>query len=96
MTPASGIALHTRRFLISGSVQQVGFRAATRRQALAFGLTGFARNLDDGRVEVQASGEPTAVQALLDWLHCGPALARVTSVEEVACIAAGGTDFVIL
>ncbi len=72
-----------RRFLIGGRVQRVGFRAATRRRALALGLAGYARNLPDGRVEVVACGDPQAITELLGWLQRGPALARVDSVEDV-------------
>jgi acylphosphatase len=71
-----------RRFLVSGRVQRVGFRAATRRRAAELGLGGFARNLPDGRVEVVAVGAPGAVAALRDWLAHGPMLARVDRVED--------------
>jgi len=74
--------LRGRRFLVSGRVQRVGFRAATRRQAVALGLAGFARNLGDGRVEVVAGGSPDAVAALRAWLARGPRLARVDAVED--------------
>ena len=59
--------------LVSGKVQQVGFRAATRREALRLGVTGHARNLADGQVEVVMSGEEEAVTALAQWLdqHIG-------------------------
>ena len=69
------------RFLVSGKVQGVWFRAGTREQAHALGLRGYARNLPDGRVEVLAVGEPGAVEALQRWLHHGPPMARVDSVE---------------
>jgi len=71
-----------RRFLVSGRVQRVGFRAAVRRRAQQLGLRGRARNLRDGRVEVIAAGSPDAVQALCQWLHQGPPLARVDRVED--------------
>jgi acylphosphatase len=68
------------RFLVGGRVQGVSYRAATRAQALALGLTGHARNLDDGRVEVVACGEVHAVAALERWLWQGPPAARVDEV----------------
>lgn len=68
------------RCLVGGRVQGVAFRAATREQAMRLGLTGYARNLADGRVEVLICGEPTAVAQLRDWLRTGPALANVTGV----------------
>lgn len=68
------------RFLVSGRVQGVGFRAATRSEALHLGLSGHARNLRDGNVEVIASGDPAAIDTLADWLRRGPPGARVDAV----------------
>jgi acylphosphatase len=70
----------TARFLVSGRVQGVGFRANTRRRALQLGLRGVARNLPDGRVEVLVAGPPGAVDTLADWLWRGPPDARVEAV----------------
>ncbi len=70
------------RFLVSGRVQGVFFRASTREQALKLGLRGYAKNLPDGRVEVLAEGSATALDALERWLHVGPPMARVESVER--------------
>lgn len=69
------------RYLVSGQVQGVFFRASARKQALARGLTGWARNLPDGRVEVVACGEETELNGLRDWLWTGPARARVEQVS---------------
>ena len=74
----------TVRFLVSGRVQGVHFRAATREQALRLRLSGHARNLDDGRVEVLAAGEAQAVEAFAQWLEDGPPAARVAGVERCA------------
>lgn len=73
------------RCLVAGRVQGVFFRASTREQALRLGLTGYARNLPDGRVEVLAFGP--ALDQLLDWLRVGPPHAQVTAVtsEFVPC-----------
>lgn len=68
------------RFLISGKVQGVFFRASTREEALRLGLCGHARNLDDGRVEVVVSGDRSALQELERWLWQGPSAARVDEV----------------
>jgi acylphosphatase len=70
------------RFLVSGVVQGVFYRASTRTQARQLGLTGHARNLHDGRVEVVAHGEPEALDALERWLWQGPPAAEVERVER--------------
>ncbi len=70
------------RFLVAGRVQGVGFRAWTRREALALGLAGAARNLADGRVEVIVAGAPAALEAIAASLAIGPPLARVDAVER--------------
>lgn len=68
------------RCLVSGRVQGVFFRASTRHQAEKLGITGYARNQADGRVEVLACGEPAAIDQLKAWLSKGPPNARVTGV----------------
>jgi len=68
------------RFVVSGKVQGVWFRASTRAEADRLGLRGHARNLADGSVEVLASGDADAIDALERWLHAGPPLARVDAV----------------
>jgi acylphosphatase len=68
------------RFLIRGQVQGVGFRAHARHEALRLGLTGYAKNLSDGRVEVLAIGESAPLDALECWLRIGPPAARVEEV----------------
>lgn len=72
-----------RRVVVSGRVQGVAFRAATRRQAAAAGLCGWVRNLADGRVEAVFEGEPKLVAALLAWCREGPGHARVDHVASV-------------
>ena len=75
----------TVRFLVSGRVQGVFFRASARVEAQRLGVSGSARNLADGRVEVVASGTDAALASLEEWLRTGPPAARVESVvrEEV-------------
>jgi acylphosphatase len=75
-----------RRCLVAGRVQGVFYRASTQSRARSLGVTGYARNLPDGRVEVLACGTPDSVQALCDWLWDGPPAAHVTAVE-VASVA---------
>ena len=67
--------------VISGRVQGVAFRYYTRRQALRLGLTGWVRNLPDGRVEVLMEGEEPQVEEMIQWCGQGPPSARVTSLE---------------
>jgi len=71
------------RFLISGSVQGVFFRASTRAEAVRLGLRGYAINRADGRVEVLVVGEAGNIAELAEWLHDGPPLAKVLEVESV-------------
>ncbi len=67
--------------LIEGRVQGVFFRASTRDEARALGLTGWARNLPDGRVEALFEGDKRAVENMLAWCHKGPPYAYVDRVE---------------
>jgi acylphosphatase len=73
--------LIARRCYISGRVQGVFYRASTRQKAIELGCAGYAANLDDGRVEVLAVGEPQSVQSLLDWLWRGSPGSDVRFVE---------------
>ncbi|WP_445144283.1 acylphosphatase [Dyella sp. Tek66A03] len=75
------------RFLVSGRVQGVFYRASAREQALALGLSGYARNLPDGRVEVLAFGPASAIDTFERWLWQGPAAARVDAVAREASAA---------
>lgn len=70
------------RFLVSGMVQGVGFRWFVARHARSLGLTGYARNLPDGRVEVVVSGPEESLPALEQLLRAGPANAQVERVER--------------
>jgi len=66
---------------VHGKVQGVGFCYSTQAQASQLGVLGYARNLDDGSVEVLAWGEPDKVDALIAWLKAGgPRSARVDKV----------------
>jgi acylphosphatase len=87
-------ATQCRRCLVSGRVQGVWFRASTVQRARGLGVTGYARNLADGRVEVLACGEPSAVDALCTWLWEGPPAARVADVRvEIVECADPPTEF---
>lgn len=83
-------------FHVSGRVQGVSYRAATRAQAQRLGLRGHARNLADGRVEVLAVGAPQALEELARWLRQGPPLARVAEVvREDLAVAPDCEGFVV-
>ncbi|GAA6134351.1 acylphosphatase [Oceaniserpentilla sp. 4NH20-0058] len=66
---------------ISGKVQGVYYRASTAKKAQAFGLKGWVKNLDDGRVEVHAQGPVSGLDSLLTWCEKGPILAKVSGIE---------------
>lgn len=72
---------------ISGRVQGVFYRANAASRARELDLTGFTKNLPDGRVEILVEGDETAVDRLLDWCRQGPPFSRVdkvtSSIEEV-------------
>ena len=70
-----------RRIVARGRVQGVFFRDSTRRKAEALGVAGWARNREDGAVEVVAEGEPDAVEQLVDYVRRGPGRAEVSGVD---------------
>lgn len=72
----------TRYFRVRGRVQGVGFRAATSDAARKLSLDGWVRNRADGDVELLARGTPEDLDALREWLHHGPGMARVGEVCE--------------
>lgn len=72
-----------KRWYVSGSVQGVGFRYFAQHYATALGLSGWVRNLDDGRVEVYAAGPDSKLKELAAALHKGPRMADVRHVEEL-------------
>ncbi|WP_436739157.1 acylphosphatase [Streptomyces sp. BBFR102] len=78
---------------VRGQVQGVGFRWFTRAKALEIGgLSGFALNLDDGRVQVVAEGPRAGCRTLLDWLAEGDTPGRVDGVTEIWDTPRGGYD----
>ncbi len=70
------------RFSVTGRVQGVFFRTSTRDVAISHSLTGYARNMADGSVEVLACGRQDAIEKFAAWLHEGPRMASVTNVHE--------------
>ena len=70
-----------RHCFISGKVQGVFYRQSTKEQALAYNITGWVKNLPDGRVEALIAGEEQHVMDMLRWLPIGPPKAQVSNVE---------------
>lgn len=66
---------------ICGLVQGIFFRATAKEQADKLGLTGFAKNLPDGSVYIEAEGEENNLDKFVEWCNKGPMMARVEKVE---------------
>jgi acylphosphatase len=81
------------RYVVQGRVQGVGYRYFVLRQADALGVSGFARNLPDGAVEVLAEGTGAALADFEARLREGPAFAEVASVEREASPDRGSSGF---
>ncbi len=71
-----------KRFFVSGRVQGVGYRFFAERVAERLGISGYVKNLQDGRVEVYAIGSPEQLDALRAELQRGPRAAAVSTVAE--------------
>jgi acylphosphatase len=85
-----------RLYRVEGRVQGVWFRESTRREAEPLGITGYARNMGDGSVEVLACGQPGALDRLDQWLRQGPPMARVDQVGWIETAKECPQSFVIL
>jgi acylphosphatase len=72
-----------KRWLVSGAVQGVGFRYFVQHKASSANLTGWAKNLSDGRVEVYAVGPSDRLDDLAGSLRIGPPSALVAGVDEL-------------
>ena len=79
------------KVIVNGQVQGVGFRAFTRTRATQLGLTGWVRNMVDGRVEAEVEGARTAVEHFIQGVQQGPMLSSVTNIE-VTWLEAHGQD----
>ncbi|TAJ97916.1 MAG: acylphosphatase [Candidatus Manganitrophaceae bacterium] len=66
---------------VRGKVQGVGYRDFAQRQAVTLQLNGYARNLADGRVEIEVEGERAKVEAFIQILRHGPPRSKVTAVD---------------
>ena len=75
--------------VVRGEVQGVGFRWAVQSQAGRLGLTGYAENLPDGSVRVEAEGDPERLDELEAFLNQGPRWAEVASLDSERLPATG-------
>jgi acylphosphatase len=76
----TGTSMIRVRVLVEGRVQGVGFRYSANREADRLGVSGWARNLSDGRVEAVYQGPREAVEAMLRWTRLGPEGSHVTGI----------------
>ena len=81
-----------KRFVVSGKVQGVFFRASTRQQAVQLAIRGYAKNLVDGSVEVLVIGTTDSVNRLEQWLWQGPPTAKVNSVLAIEFVTHASHD----
>jgi acylphosphatase len=77
------MTLSSAHVFVRGLVQGVNFRYYTRLEAVDKGVTGWVRNLSDGRVEAVFEGDESAVKDMVDWCWGGPPVARVDDVEVI-------------
>ncbi len=91
-----GSAVSKVRVLISGYVQDVGFRNYVKRRADALGLAGWVRNLGDGRVEAVFEGHESQVRKMIELCRRGAPLSRVSGVEVFEEQTEGLSSFKIL
>ncbi len=67
--------------IVSGQVQGVFFRDYTQKKAQSLGITGWVKNLPDGKVEIVLEGEKERINQMINWIKVGPPLAKVTNLE---------------
>jgi len=76
--------LQCKKFTVSGRVQGVGFRYNTAYHGLKLGVTGYAKNLWDGNVEVVVRGNAQQIEQMEKFLQQGPRMSRVDSLQSEA------------
>ena len=78
MSESQAVRAHV---FVSGRVQGVYYRATTQETAREIGVSGWVKNLADGRVEAVFEGDEDAVKSMIEWCHTGSPKARVDDVE---------------
>lgn len=86
-------SLTTRRLIVEGRVQGVGFRWFATRMAHALDVGGYCRNRDDARVEIIATGTPANLDAFEEQIGIGPDGGRVDRITSEECPLERFTDF---
>ena len=81
------------RYFVSGRVQGVGYRYFALQTAESLGVSGFARNLEDGRVEVVAEGGDDVITRFEEKLREGPSFSSVSNLERTAIEPRGDRGF---
>lgn len=82
--------------IIGGRVQGVGFRYFVRHKAEELHISGWVRNTPDGKVEIEAEGEPRNLETFIDWMKIGPsrAIIRSFSVSDITPLR-NFTNFIV-
>lgn len=82
--------------IIGGRVQGVGFRYFVRHKAEELHISGWVRNTPDGKVEIEAEGEPRNLETFIDWMKIGPsrAVIRSFSVSDITPLR-NFTNFIV-
>ncbi len=88
--------IESKKMIVSGRVQGVCYRAFVQKQALKLAISGYAKNLPNGNVEVLACGEAAAIEQLLERCKKGPIMAKVSGVEVSDCAVTTAQGFDIL
>ncbi|HLG23942.1 MAG TPA: acylphosphatase [Candidatus Nanoarchaeia archaeon] len=73
--------MKSTHLIVHGRVQGVFFRDNTRKKAIELGLFGYAKNLDDGTVEVVLQGNESKIKTLIDFLRKNPGISRVDDIQ---------------
>jgi acylphosphatase len=87
--------MESRRIIIKGKVQGVGYRYYVLKIANDLNLCGFVRNCSDGKVEIEAEGDSISINTLIDFCHVGPPRAIINGITSQSQPIVGYTTFQI-